>query len=283
MNKVAVIVLNYKVRDQALQCINSVLKSTYPDLEIIVVDNNSDDGIKDFLPKIKNLEFISSTSNLGYTGGNNLGILRALEDEVEFIFILNPDTTIEKDTISKCVAKMKDQAVGIIGPKVLFSDQKTIWYAGGKLDQDNVLGSHLGVDERDQGQFDKEGETDYVSGGAMFTRAEVFKRVGLFDDRYFLYYEDSDFCLRAKEAGFGVVFYPQAVVYHKNAQSTGLGSPLQDYFITRNRFLLASKFLSLRTQFALLREGFRNILNPTRRMAMLDFLLGRFGKGSYLR
>lgn len=283
MSEVAVIILNYKVREQTLKCVDSVLKSTYSDLKIIVVDNNSDDGIKDSLPKIKNLEFISSTSNLGYTGGNNLGILRALEEEVEFIFILNPDTTIEKDAIIKCVTKMKDQAVGIIGPKVLFSDQKTIWYAGGKLDQNNVLGSHLGVDEKDNGQFNKAGETDYVSGGAMFARSEVFKSIGLFDDRYFLYYEDSDFCLRAKEAGFGVAYYPQAVVYHANAQSTGLGSPLQDYFITRNRFLLASKFLSLRTQFALLREGLRNILNPVRRMAMLDFLLGRFGKGSFLR
>jgi GT2 family glycosyltransferase len=117
----------------------------------------------------------------------------------------------------------------------------------------------------------------------MFVNAKVFKKIGFFDEKYFLYYEDSDFCLRAKKADFRLVYAPSAVVFHENAKSTGLGSNLQDYFITRNRLLLASKFLPFRTRFALLREALRNIGNPVRRLAFWDYLNGNFGKGSYIR
>jgi GT2 family glycosyltransferase len=112
-------------------------------------------------------------------------------------------------------------------------------------------------------------------------KREVFEKIGLFDERYFLYYEESDFCYRAKEAGYKIMYIPKAIVYHKNAQTTGLGSPLQDYYITRNRMLFASKFLPLRTRFALFREGIRNWSNPTRKKAHLDFLFGKFGRGVY--
>lgn len=284
MKRVTVVVLNYKSKEQTLKCIDSITKSNYEDVDIIVVDNNSADGLEDDIKNIPNVTFIQTGNNLGYTGGNNIGIKKAIENNADFIFVLNADAFLEKNAISALLEVVnKDENIGIVGPKILFGDKKTIWYAGGIFDKANILGRHKGVDEKDHGQYDTKEETDYVTGGAIFIKKEVFDKVGLFDEKYFLYYEDSDFCMRAKKAGLKVVYVPQAVVYHENASSTGLGSPLQDYFITRNRLLYATKFAGLRTRFALLREAIRNIFIPARRLALFDFLTDNFGKGSFLK
>ncbi len=282
MRKVSVVILNYKVKDQAVKCVKSVQKSTYGNVDIIVVDNNSGDGLEKELEKLPDILFIQSGKNLGYTGGNNIGIKKALERDADYVFILNPDTTIEEDAIGNLVATAELEKAGIVGPKILFADDKkdTIWYAGGILDLANVLGKHRGVDEKDKKQYDTIEETEFVTGGAIFVRRDVFEKIGFFDDRYFMYLEDVDFCYRAKKAGFKVLYVPTAEVFHKNAQSAGLGSPRQDYYLTRNRMLFASKFLSLRTRFALLREAIRNLAIPARRLALVDFLLGDLGKGN---
>lgn len=281
--KVAVVILNFKTKNDTLKCIKSVKQSDFKDFEIIVVDNHSGDDLEEEIKKIKDINFVQSEDNLGYTGGNNLGIKKALEQQAEYVFILNADTEIEKKALGNMVAAAEKENAGILGPKILFSDKKTIWYAGGALDLNNVLGGHRGINENDEGQYDKIEETDSVTGGAMMVNRKVFGSIGLFDERYFLYYEDSDFCYRAKKAGFKLIYIPSAIVYHENAKSAGLGSPLQDYFITRNRMLFASKFLPFRTRFALFREALRNLGNPVRRLAFFDFLTGNFGKGSFLK
>ncbi|MFA5932960.1 MAG: glycosyltransferase family 2 protein [Microgenomates group bacterium] len=283
MVKVAVVILNFKVKEETLKCVASVEKSDYHDIEIIVVDNNSGDDIEDSLPKNNRTIFIQSGDNLGYTGGNNLGIKRALEDKVDYIFVLNPDTEVTITAISSLVTESEKEKIGIMGPKILFGDRKTIWYAGGLMDLANVLGQHRGVDEMDAGQYDKVEQTEFVTGGAMFVSSEVFEKIGLFDEKYFMYLEDSDFCFRAQKMGYKILYNPKAVVYHENAKSAGLGSPLQDYFITRNRMYFASKFLSFRTRFALFREAIRNIGSLVRRLAFFDFLSGNMGKGSYIQ
>lgn len=281
MRKVAVVILNYKVKDLALKCVWSVQKSSYHDTEIILVDNNSNDGLEEQAKKIAGIVFIQTGKNLGYGGGNNVGIKKGLSKKSDFIFILNPDATLDKDAISNLVRDCQKFRADILGPKIYFEDRKTLWYAGGIFDKDNVLGKHRGVDEKDLKQYNKALETDFVSGAAMFVKSDVFKKIGFFDERYFLYYEDSDFCLRAKKQGLRIIYAPNACVYHANAKSTGLGSLLQDYFITRNRLLYASKFLSFKTRFALLREAIKNFSNSSKRLAVFDYLKGNFGKGSF--
>lgn len=283
MKKVTVVILNFKVKDQTLKCIESIKSSSYHNVEIIVVDNNSQDGIDEVLFDSKDVVFIQTGENLGYTGGNNIGIKHALKEGTDFVFVLNADTVIDKDAIKNLVDSVNQDEIGIVGPKILFDDKKTLWFAGGTFDQANVLGGNRGVNEIDKGQYDQIEETEYITGGAMFVKKEVFEKIGFFDEKYFLYYEDDDFCFRAKQAGYKIKYIPSAIVYHKNAQSTGLGSSLQEYFIIRNRMLLASKFLPFRTKFALFREALRNILNPVRRLAFFDFLTGNFGKGSFLK
>jgi GT2 family glycosyltransferase len=279
MKKVAVIVLNYKMKDTTLKCIESIKKSDYSKLEIILVDNNSDDGIENDIKKYQ-ISFIQTGANLGYSGGNNVGIKKALKGDCSYVLVLNPDTTIQKNTISNFVNELEKNQADILGPKIYFSNSKKIWYAGGIFDLANVLGSHRGVDTDDTGHFEEVIETDFVTGAAIFIKREVLEKIGLFDEDFFLYYEDSDFCYRAKIAGFKVMYTPKAIVYHDNAKSTGLGSPLQDYYITRNRMLFASKYLSFRTRFALFREAIKNIKIPARKMALLDFIRGDFGKGN---
>lgn len=279
---ISVVILNYRLADQVIRCIKSVKQSTYPNIKIIVVDNASGDDIQQQISLFKDesTELILSDQNLGYSGGNNLGIKRALDLNSKYILVLNPDTVIDKSTIKKMHQLMEDQKLDLATPKIYFlNDQRPpiIWYAGGILDLNNVLGSHRGVDQVDQGQFDQLQETEYLTGAAIMAKAEVFKKIGLFDERYFLYYEDSDFSYRARLAGYKLWYLPQAVIYHQNAQTTGLGSPRQDYYITRNRFLFAWKFLPWRTRFALVREGLRNFNNPIRRRAMIDFFTNRLG------
>ncbi len=280
MKKVAVIILNFKVKEDILACISSVKKSDYKSLKIIVVDNNSRDGLESEISE--DIVFIQTGQNLGYTGGNNIGIKKALTGGADYVFILNPDTEIKKDTISSLVKLADESKAAIFGPKILFNDRKTIWYAGGTFDKNNILGTHRGMDEVDKGQYDHVAETDFASGAAIFVKSPVFEKVGLFDEKYFLYLEDMEFCLRAKLAGFNSVYNPKAVVYHKNAKSTGLGSPLQDYFITRNRLLLAFKYVSWQKRLALLKHIILTMNFSTRRLALFDFLIGNFGKGSYI-
>lgn len=278
--KIAVVILNYKLRELTLKCVESVRKSSYKNLEIIVVDNSMDDSLAEELKKKKEVSYVSSGQNLGYSGGNNLGIKKALEDMADYAFILNPDTIIEKDAISILLKKATLYNASILSPKIYFANSNIIWYAGGKFDKANVLGNHIGVDQEDKSQFNDDKEVDFATGAAMFVSTDVFKKIGLFDEKYFLYYEDSDLCFRAKKSGFKIMYIADAVVYHENAKSTGLGSPIQDYYITRNRQLFASKFLSFRTQFALFREAIRNIKIKSKRKALKDYLLRRFGKGS---
>lgn len=280
-NKVGVVILNFKVKDFTQKCIKSVKNSLYKEIIIIVVDNNSNDGLEQAIGR-QDAIFIQSGDNLGYSGGNNLGIKKALDENCDFVLILNPDTEVKKDTIEILVKKVKEYDAGIVTPKIYFGKSKVIWYAGKKLDTDNVLGEHIGVNEEDQGQYDQDRETDDVTGAAMMVKREVFEKVGFLDEDYFLYYEESDFAFRAKQKGYKLMYIADAAIYHFNAKSTGLGSSLQDYFITRNRMLYASKFLPLRTRFALLREALRNLGNPAKRLALFDFLLGRFGRGSFL-
>lgn len=282
MNKVGVIILNYKVKDKVLTCLSSVKKSDYKNLMVYIVDNNSEDSLEKELVKFKDINFLQTGANLGYSGGNNFGIKQALKDGADLILILNPDTKLDKSCISDLVKGMDEYKAGIASPKIYFADKKTLWYAGGVFDDLNILGLHQGVDEQDVGQYNQPKEIEYATGAAVLIKREVFEKIGYFDERFFLYYEDSDFSYRARKAKFKIYFIPEAIVYHENAQSTKLGSGLQDYFITRNRLLYASKYSSLRTLFALIREVLRNLKYRSRRVALYDFIFNNFGKGSFI-
>ena len=161
---------------------------------------------------------------------------------------------------------------------------KVFWYAGGYTDWDNVTSIHRGVDEVDHGQYDKIEEIQFATGCCMLLKKEVFEKVGLFDDRYFLYYEDADLNERIKRAGYKIYYVPTAILIHINAASSGgAGNSLQDYFITRNKILFGMTYAPLRTKLALIRESISllRIGRPNQKLAIRDFYLHKFNKGTF--
>lgn len=298
-SKIAVVIVSYNVKEDLLACLFSLEKLSFGEyqLKIFVVDNISVDGSVQAI-KSKKIVLLESKANLGFAGGNNLGIKQALAWGANFVMVLNPDTLVDGNLIRKFLKRIKtNPEIGIIGPKIYFApgyefhkdryDQKergkVIWWAGGRIDWNNVITEHMGVNELDGNQYNIASETETIPGTAMFIRREVFRKIGFFDEKYFLYFEESDFCQRAKTAGFRLWYEPKAVIWHKNAQSSGVGSILQDYYITRNRLLFGFKYASLRSKFNLLEEAVKLIITGRQwqKRGVLDFLFGRFGQGSF--
>lgn len=293
MIRVAIVVLSYNGLENTLECLDSLKRIDKKgfNTEIIVVDNASTDGSAGALSKVKDIHLINNLTNLGFCGGNNIGIKEALKREASHILVLNNDVIVKEDFLSKLLKIKAD----IVSPKIYFAPGfefhknrykkedlgKVIWYAGAKIDWQNIIGVHIGVDEVDRGQFSKSRQIDLATGACMLVKREVFEKIGYFDEKYFLYLEDMDLCIRAKKARFKIFFQPQAIIWHKNAKSTGgSGSSLQDYFITRNRLLFAVKYAKLRTKIAVFRQIAGQFQNTIKRKALIDFLKFNFGRGS---
>lgn len=294
MKKVSIVIVNWNGREDTLECLASVGKLEREDvqLDVIVVDNGSRDNsvsaIRDKFPKTI---LIENETNLGFAGGNNAGIAYALKENADAVWLLNNDTIVHKHALIALTGAHGD----IVGSKIYFAPGfeyykdrytkadrgKVIWYAGGVIDWQNMYASHRGVDEVDHGQYEKTLETDFVTGCSMMVRSEVFTRIGDFDERYYLYLEDVDLCLRARRAGFGIMYTPASVVWHKNAGSSGgAGSRLHDYYLTRNRMLLGFGYAPIRTKLALFRQGITLLFgsNIEQRKAIVDAFTGRWGK-----
>lgn len=206
-----------------LDCLESVFKSDYSDYEVIVVDNASKDGSPDSVrEKFPQVRLISNEKNLGFTGGNNVGIKEA---KGELIFLLNDDTVIRLDLLKVLTAKLgSSPRIGIVGPKIYFWDgltrlrgaaagQSKIWFAGGKIDWLRGKTCHLGKG-RSELENDAEKETDFITGCALMIKKEVIDKIGLLDERFFAFYEDADWCLKAKKAGYLVLYIPFGGVWH---------------------------------------------------------------------
>lgn len=301
MIKISIVVLNWNGRKDSLECLKSVgqLSTVSCQLKTVVVDNGSTDGSVQILKKkFPEVEFIETGNNLGFAGGNNVGIKKAVAGGADFVLILNNDTTIDKDFLVHLV-KAADchKDAGILSPMIYFApgfefhkdkyskqeQGRVIWYAGGVIDWNNVLASNYGVDDTDIGQYEKEREVDFATGAAMFIRREVIEKVGMFNEKYFLYLEDADFSQRIRRAGWKIVFVPGAKVWHKVSQSSGIGSDLNDYYITRNRLLFGMKYAPWRTKTALVRESLKLLARGRKwqKQGVKDFYSGKFGKGSW--
>jgi GT2 family glycosyltransferase len=299
--KITALVLSWNSEKYISKCLDSLQKifSDPHTFEIILVDNGStDDSVSYLKTKYPQYHLIENNSNLGYAEGNNVGIRYALENKADFIWIVNPDVHVDPNALLHLImAAQKYKDAGVFGSKIYFSpgyefhkDRYTpqeighvIWFSGGEIDWANMLASHRGVDQVDKGQFDHDIETDFVTGASMFIRSRIFQEVGLFDPKYFLYFEENDFCQRAKKAGWKLMYIFQSVVWHANAQSTGIGSDLQDYYITRNQILFGLRHAPPLTKFALVRQAIKFYLSgrPWQRRAVLDYFTGNMGPGSF--
>ncbi len=296
--KVVTVILNWNGWNDTKECLESLgkIRQENFDHEILVIDNHSqDESVREIKKYFPNQKVISNSENLGFAGGNNVGLKYAIKNGADYVFILNNDTTLDENCIEELLKIAKEKQIGAVGPKIYFSPGreyhdsytkeergKVIWFAGGVFDWNNIIGSHRGVDQVDRGQFDDESDCDFLTGCAMLIKTEVLRKTGIFDENYFLYLEDADLSERIKRVGFKLKFAPKAIVWHKNAASQGkTGSKLQDYYIIRNRMYFAQKFARIRTKLAIYREGTKLLLT-SRRRGVIDFIFGRMGKGSWL-
>jgi GT2 family glycosyltransferase len=301
MKKIAISIINFNGTKSTLACLDSLEKIIQKKFQVYVrvIDNNSEEPFKCDVKKYPslNISLYLSDKNLGFSGGHNKGIEFAHKIHADYILILNNDTTVDKNLVQNMFDAIEDKKCAAVVPKIYFTPGlefhksrysknelgKVIWYAGGKLDWNNLIGYHDGVDSVDIGQFNTMSETEFATGACVMIPMEIFKKISGFDEKYFLYYEDNDLCMNLKK--YGKIFYvPNALLWHDNAGSTGgSGSTLQDYFISRNRMLFGMKYAPLRTKVALVRESIRIIFSGRKwqKKGVQDFYLRKFGKGSY--
>ncbi len=301
MKKIAIIVLNWKQPKLTVETIISLLKINHSSFtyEIVLVDNGSpDDSLKIFNKKYKNnklIKILNTKSNLGYIG-NNFGIKYALDNNFDFIVLLNNDVLVDPNFLEELLKESNHY--DILGPKIYFAPGfefhkdryqkkdlgKVIWSLGGQMDWNNIYGSNISIDKVDRGQFDKINENiDFISGCCLMASRGVFETIGLLDKNYFMYLEDVDFCQRAKKSNLKLACIPKSIIWHVNSGSSKSGGDLHDYFITRNRIYFAYKYASLRTKFAIFRESLKTLFNQSkwRRQAVIDVYKHKMNKGSW--
>lgn len=298
MKKVAIITLNYNGKNDTLEFLDSLskLRSKNYDLRTVVVDNaSSDDSVSEIHKKFSDVDILQTGENLGFAGGFNKGIEYAKIWGADYFLLINNDCIIKDENLIDQLIKTADSdaKIGLVSPKILFAPDfefhkerykkedlgKVIWFAGGKFDWNNIGNVHIGIDEVDQGQFDEISGNDIFSGACVLIKKEVFEKLSGFDEKYFLYFEDSDLAIRARKAGFRIYYNGKTSVYHKVSRSTGIGSKITDYYHTRNRLIFGMQYAKPRTKFALLREALKLSIfgRPAQRKGVLDFYLGVVG------
>ncbi|PQJ13081.1 glycosyltransferase family 2 protein [Flavipsychrobacter stenotrophus] len=238
--KVSIVTVNFNHSHVTDAMLDSVFaKNTYDPLEIIVVDNGSAvDPIPAWQQKYPSVKYIRSEQNLGFAGGNNLGIQQATGD---YLFFINNDTEITEGLIETLVATLEAHPeCGIISPKIRYYDQPDmLQYAGfTPMNYYTARNNCIGQFEKDYGQYDNlTGETGYIHGAAMMLPRSAMDKAGLMPENYFLYYEEMDWCEMIKRAGYTIRINMQALIYHKESISVGSKSALKEYFMNRNRLL----------------------------------------------
>ncbi len=242
-----IVILNWNGHRDTIECVESCRRLEHPSRRILVVDNGSTDGSERVLrSRWPDVDFLQTGANLGYSGGNNAGIRYALARGAAYVWVLNNDARVAPDSLTHMVDVLdRDGRVGILGTKVYYLDRPdVIVSAGGALDLEaGGAVRHLGGGCEDRGGYDAPAPVDWVPGCSMMVRRETFGSIGAFDEKYFLYFEDVDLCLRARAAGWTVRYEPRARVWHREgAKKEGLFSSTFIYYFLRNRLYLMKRF-----------------------------------------
>lgn len=237
--KLFIIILNWNNYLDTRECIESVQKSTFCQFQIILVDNGSNDGSLEKLQKeYRNCIFLANENNLGYAGGNNIGLNYALKNKGDLVLILNNDTVVDIKAIKYLAdLALSSPKIGMVGPMLLYySDPKKIQAIGGG-DVNFLQACFKGNfnNQTDKGQFKKPLKVNYLNGACMLIKKEIIESVGYFDENFFLYGEETDLCKRATNRGWELYIEPKAKVWHKVANSSGgEKSVIRDYYESRN-------------------------------------------------
>jgi GT2 family glycosyltransferase len=292
---VVTIILNTNRCEDTCAALASLAQSTYTNNRIIVLDNASTDGsVPAIHTKYPDVQVIELERNLGYAGNNNIGIKAALAQDAEWVFVLNEDTIIAPDCLEQLMwIGESNPRIGVLGPMVYHYDEPTVIQSAGGMLSRNWETWHLAQNQVDEGHVFKPHEVDWISGCAILVRRQVIDEVSMLDERFFYYYEETDWCLRAKAHHWHIIHVPGARLWHKGVQRDYHPKPSVTYYATRNRFLVLAKHqASVITWTMAWVQTLRTLGSWTfkpkwasmrsHRDAMwhgaLDFLRGRYGK-----
>ncbi len=285
------IVVSYNSERFIRQCLDAVLASDYPVSEVVVVDNASQDETCSVVESICDARLIRNAENLGFAGGCNVGLSHVTGQVVAFV---NPDVIVQPSWIGQMAKVMAEEpSVAIAGGKLLYPDQRTIQHAGGFLHYPLALADHYGYGQPDDGKWDQQRDVEYVTGAAVAARREALEDLGGFDEEFFpAYFEETDLCWRARQAGQRVVYVPSAVGIHYESTTTGKDSYIYYYYyhLNRLRFVLKNyeldqalhdffpaeierlEIISPEEEKRALDEAYRDILNCTYAQRSQDIL-----------
>jgi GT2 family glycosyltransferase len=335
--EIGIIILNWNHPEDTIRCLESLNHSSYTNYKIVIVDNGSCDRARLDLRKslggsgnferpsrrvtidqhivdeyrIDHLTLLENPQNLGYTGGNNLGIkyLLSLTDQddllqssewgeppVDYFLLLNDDVVVETSSLGKLIlAAVEHPEVGFLGPKIMSIEEPEVLLSAGGILDTSFRPQNRGLGELDRGQFDQSPEVDYLSGCALLVKKAVIEQIGLLDDDYFAYHEEIDWCYRGRQGGFISRLVPTAHAFHPDTRRRDQNSPSVTYYTTRNDLLFARKHKLVRRVFnQLLFEDIRQLLSWSLKTkwrvkraqrnalasALIDFTLQKRGRWS---
>jgi len=291
MKKAAIITVDYNNHTDTGEFLTSVrnLDTTGVEIMTLVVDNGSDQSAAETVKKYPGTIWLQTGKNGGFAGGYNRGIEYAREWGAEYFLLINNDTLIgDKLLLRKLVRALdKFSGSGMVSPKMYFAPGfefhkdryqkadlgRVIWYAGGKFDWNNIRSVHRGIDEIDSGQYTAVEETGFVSGCCVMVRREVIEKAGLLDEGLALYFEDADWVMRISHAGWKQIYCGETFIFHKVSRTAGIGSPLTDYMLTRNRLYFGMKYAPAKTRLALIREAVKLLITgrPAQKQGIVDY------------
>lgn len=295
---VIIMILTWNHLERTLNCLQSLDTSDYPAglRKTVVVDNAStDDTVATIRKAFPQIDLLVNSTNLGYAAGNNAGLRYVLDRyQPKYIFVLNNDVVLDRYALSNLVAAGEENPdAGFLGPKIYQSDQPQVLQSAGTIVTKWGRTYQIGLDQLDQGQFDVQRAVDSLVGCATLISVDTLERIGLLDERFYLYHEDTDWCIRARKADFKVLYVPTAKVWHRSSNIRESDLSYMKYYMTRNSFLMLRKngFGVL----AILRELFQQLIwlvnwtvNPKWKhkkgqrdailKALFDALIGRYGK-----
>jgi len=303
LNQVATVVLNWNGKDDTLACLYSLQEQEDVEVKVIVVDNGSvDDSVNDLSDQFPNAIVIETGVNLGYAGGNNVGIRYALDIGFKYIMVLNNDTLLAPQCISHLLADLQLHLdVAAVAPKSFYLEAPdVIYFAGGRISRDGRT-HHIGGGSYNAPKYNLPCDTEWLAGCAILFRSKSLQELGLFEPKYYLLFEDVDWSLRARRRGYRLRVVPEATLWHKVSPSfSKTWSPLYRYYYTRNSFLWIERNFPLREKprlyYSALKRAFNAAMLRTREVSsndmrlirrsvwkgIVDYILRRFGPQSHL-